>query len=82
MTESTYRVNGMTCEHCVNAVREEVGGLEAVTDVSVQLVAHGTSTLVVQSERELTRAEVGAAVEEAGYSLAEGDELADDVPPS
>ncbi len=29
MTTSTYQVSGMTCEHCVRSVTEEISGLEA-----------------------------------------------------
>ena len=38
MTTTTYAVTGLTCEHCVNAVTEEVSGVEGVTDVAVALV--------------------------------------------
>ena len=69
-TSATYRVTGMTCEHCVAAVTEELGELDGVTGVSVDLVAGGTSTLTVTSEVELARDDVAAAVDEAGYALA------------
>ncbi len=32
-TDQSYTVIGMTCEHCVQAVTEEVGAIPAVTDV-------------------------------------------------
>ena len=49
MTTETYRVTGMTCEHCVAAVTEELTALEGVSAVSVDLVAGGTSTVTVES---------------------------------
>ena len=69
-TTSTYRVTGMTCEHCVGAVTEEITELDGVTDVTVDLVADGTSTVTVQSASALDDAAVAAAVDEAGYALA------------
>ena len=32
-----YTVTGMTCQHCVNAVTREVGGIDGVTGVDVDL---------------------------------------------
>ena len=34
----THEVVGMTCDHCVRAVRAEVSAIEGVTDVDVDLV--------------------------------------------
>ena len=64
-----YRVTGMTCDHCVAAVTEEVGALDGVTGVEVDLVAGGTSTVTVTSTAPLPTEAVAAAVDEAGYSL-------------
>jgi copper chaperone len=66
----TYRVTGMTCQHCVSAVTEEITALEGVTDVSVDLVAGGTSVVTVQSASPLDPSAVAEAVDEAGYALA------------
>jgi copper ion binding protein len=62
----TYRVQGMTCGHCVQAVSTEVGALPGVTTVDVDLA---TGAITVTSERRLDTDEVRAAVEEAGYEL-------------
>lgn len=64
---STYTVTGMSCEHCVRAVTEEVSAITGVRDVEVDLASGRVS---VTSERELTRSEVAEAVDEAGYQLA------------
>ena len=40
-TTTTYLVTGMTCGHCVAAVTEEIGRLDGVSDVDVDLVAGG-----------------------------------------
>jgi copper chaperone len=70
-TTSTFAVSGMTCGHCVGAVTEELRTLPGVTDVAVDLVAGGTSTVQVTSDAELDRARVAEAVDEAGYELVE-----------
>ena len=71
MTTTTYKVTGMTCEHCTHAVTSEVSALDGVVGVQVQLVPNGVSTVTVTSARELTDAEVSAALDEAGgYQLA------------
>ncbi|WP_432491856.1 heavy-metal-associated domain-containing protein [Kineococcus auxinigenes] len=72
MNQQSYEVTGMTCQHCVNSVRDEVGAIDGVTSVDVALVAGGTSTLTVTSSTPLDEAAVAAAVDEAGYELAAG----------
>jgi copper chaperone CopZ len=70
MTTTTYAVTGMTCEHCVRAVTSELTGLDAVADVTVDLVPGGESRLTVTSTEPLPEVEVVAALDEAGgYAL-------------
>ena len=64
---STYRVEGMTCGHCIGAVTQELTALPGVCDVTVDLP---TGQVTVTSDRELAREEISAAVDEAGYQLA------------
>jgi copper chaperone CopZ len=70
VTTQTYRVTGMTCGHCVAAVTEEIEELDGVTDVSIDLVAGGTTPVTVTSDRPLDDDVVSAAIDEAGYTLA------------
>lgn len=71
MTTSTYSVTGMTCGHCVSAVTSELKAVSGVSDVRVELVAGGTSTVTVSSTAPLTDGQVAAALDEAGaYRLA------------
>ena len=42
-TTTAYTVTGMTCEHCVRAVRTEVGQVPEVRDVQGDLVTGQTS---------------------------------------
>jgi copper ion binding protein len=67
VSTSTYTVTGMTCPHCVASVSEEVGAIEGVTDVAVDLP---TGAVTVTSSQAIDDAQVRAAVEEAGYTLA------------
>jgi copper chaperone CopZ len=71
MTTATYAVTGMTCGHCASAVTTELTTLEGVTDVAVDLVAGGTSSVTVTSTQPLEENQVAAALDEAGdYHLA------------
>ncbi|MEU4422759.1 cation transporter [Actinoplanes sp. NPDC024001] len=65
---SNYTVKGMTCSHCVQSVTEELSALSGVTDVQVDLASGGVT---VTSEAPLTDDAVRAAVDEAGYELAD-----------
>ena len=71
MTSATYRVTGMTCEHCVRAVSAELRALNGVSDVTIGLVPGGTSAVTVTSDSPLARRAVADALDEAGdYQLA------------
>ena len=68
-TTTQYQVDGMTCGSCVRHVSEEITALPGVEDVSVELVAGGTSTVTITSAAPLDRQAVAAVVTEAGYAL-------------
>lgn len=65
-TTTTITVDGMTCGHCVNAVQTEVGKLDGVTAVSVDL-ASGQVTIVANQAPDAEA--LREAVEEAGYEV-------------
>jgi copper chaperone len=67
MTTATYTVKGMTCDHCVRAVTEEIGKLAGVTGVDVDLAS---GRVTVAGGGTVDDAAVRAAVEEAGYEVA------------
>jgi copper chaperone CopZ len=70
MSTQTFPVTGLTCGHCVGAITSELKELPGVTDVQIELVTEGTSTLSVTADKTLTVAEVVAALDEAGeYQL-------------
>ncbi|WP_019932884.1 heavy-metal-associated domain-containing protein [Nocardia sp. BMG111209] len=68
MATSTYTVTGMTCGHCVASVRREIAGIPGVTGVDVDLE---TGRVQVESAAPIDSAAVLAAVDEAGYRLAD-----------
>jgi copper chaperone len=71
VSTQTYSVTGMTCGHCVQAVISELKELDGVSDVDVDLVAGGTSTVTVTGTGRLEETRVAAALDEAGdYQLA------------
>jgi copper chaperone CopZ len=65
---NTYAVTGMTCEHCVRAVTGGLTALPGVADVRVDL---GTGAVTVTSDAPLPDHAVRAALDEAGYELAD-----------
>ena len=71
MNTQTFPVTGMTCGHCVSAVSSELQTIPGVTDVTVDLIAGGTSTVNVTSDAPVSEIDVAAALDEAGdYHLA------------
>ncbi len=66
MTVSTYFVSGMTCGHCVNAVRTEVGKLPGVANVEIDLEK---GAVTITSDDPVPADDLRVAVEEAGYQL-------------
>jgi copper chaperone CopZ len=66
MSTQTFPVAGLTCGHCVGAVTSELSVLAGVTDVQIDLVPDGTSTLRVTADQPLTDDEVALALDEAG----------------
>ena len=64
---SNYTVTGMTCEHCVRAVTEEVGEIDGVRNVSVEL----EGSMSFESDAPVELEKVQEAVAEAGdYTVA------------
>lgn len=62
-----YVVTGMVCQHCISAVTQEIGAIEGVTNVEVDLA---TGRVSVTSDRALDDAALRAAIDEAGYEVA------------
>jgi copper chaperone len=67
MPPIVIKVSGMSCEHCVNAVRTEISGLPGVTDVDVDL---SSGDVRIVAEPVPDDAALRAAVDAAGYEMA------------
>ena len=66
-TNRDYVVTGMVCQHCVSAVSQQIGAIQGVTNVEVDLT---TGRVSVPSNRALDDAMVRSAIDEAGYEIA------------
>ncbi len=66
MDQRTYTVTGMTCDHCVRSVEEEICTIGGVRGVSAELA----SGRVTVSGDGFSDAAVRGAVAEAGYRVA------------
>ncbi len=63
-TMTTYKIKGMSCNHCVSNVETNLGKLDQVAEVTVNL-ERGTA----QVEGSITEAEVKATIEQIGYQF-------------
>ena len=63
----TFEIEGMTCDHCVKAVRQ---ALEDVSGAVVETVEQGRA--VVDAGPEATRDQLADAIAQAGYTVTGG----------
>ena len=63
---TTFSVTGMACAHCRRAVTEQIAAVDGVNTVAVDL---DSGTVTVTTTRPVDRADIAAAVDEAGYAL-------------
>lgn len=68
METTTVAVSGMSCQHCVDAVTAEVGRLDGVEQVDVDL---SSGEVRITSTAALDASAVRDAIDEAGYDLAQ-----------
>lgn len=66
MVKTSIKVAGMTCQHCVNSVTEEVSGLSGVVSVNIDLAS---GSVEIESASELVASDLEAAIQEAGYEV-------------
>jgi copper chaperone len=66
VSEAVYSVPEMHCAHCERAVSEEVGAVDGVASVDVDL----TTKLVTVRGAALDDARIRAAIKAAGYEVA------------
>ncbi len=69
MSSKTVNVDGMTCDHCVRAVTEEISKIPGVTGVNIDLRANAISPVTIASDQGVSDSDIAEAVEEAGYAV-------------
>jgi copper chaperone len=63
-------VAGLTCEHCVMSVTEEISEIAGVGSVDVALNDRSDgSTVTIRSDRDIAQDEIAAAVTVAGFAV-------------
>lgn len=69
MTKTLFRVEGMSCEHCVRAVKNTVEDLEGAVSAKVELSAKTAE--VEYDENILDKKNIIEAIKEEGYDAFE-----------
>ncbi len=65
MKTQELKIEGMSCHHCIMAVKKELSKLENVKIEDVQI----GSVKVQYDENKVSEKELEAAIDEAGYKL-------------
>jgi copper chaperone CopZ len=66
MAEVNFKIEGMSCEHCVMRVKKTIGLLPGVSEAEVDI---GTAR-IRYDELKIREKALREAVEKAGYTLA------------
>ncbi|AUI52900.1 MULTISPECIES: heavy-metal-associated domain-containing protein [Arthrobacter] len=67
--ETRVGISGMTCNHCIASVTEELMELDGVEIVTIDLNKDGISTASITSGMALDPDKISDAVTEAGYQV-------------
>jgi copper chaperone len=65
MVEKEIKIQGMSCHHCVMAVKRELAKLQGLQVKDVKI----GSAVVAYDETVVTPSQLSVAVEEAGYRI-------------
>jgi len=65
MAETAVKIEGMSCQHCVMAVKKALGGVPGVIQSDVQV----GSAVVNYDESKAKEADIQTAIEKAGYKV-------------
>lgn len=66
MSEKVFNIEGMSCNHCVMAVKDAVEGVEGVSSCDVDL---GQGTARVVYAEETAENSIVEAIEEEGFKV-------------
>jgi copper chaperone len=65
MAETTIKIGGMSCQHCIMAVKKAVTAVAGVSDAEIAI----GSARITFDEKKTSRAALEAAVIKAGYKV-------------
>ena len=63
----TLNVEGMSCMHCVNAVKDSIGSLPGISKLEVDLT--GKKVAVEYDSEKVNIEKIKDKIEDAGYSV-------------
>lgn len=66
MAETRIAIEGMSCQHCVMAVKKALGGVPGIIESDVQI---GTA-FVKYDENNVKKEDIETRIEAAGYKVA------------
>ena len=65
MAETKMAIEGMSCQHCVMAVKKALGGVPGILESDIQL----GSAVVKYDESKINNEDIEASIEKAGYTV-------------
>jgi len=68
MEKITLKVEGMSCQHCVNSIKKAISVLSGVSDISVNLT--GKTVMVEYDPAVITLDIIKNEIEEQGFEVA------------
>ena len=66
MAETTVKIEGMSCRHCVMRVKKALDSLDGITESNVTV----GSAVVKYDESKLKLEDIYSSIEKAGYKVA------------
>jgi copper chaperone CopZ len=66
MAETKIAIEGMSCQHCVMAVKKALGGVPGILENDVQI----GSAVVKYDESKVKKEEIETKIESAGFKVA------------
>jgi copper chaperone len=67
MTETTFKVPDVSCEHCITAIKGELTQIDGVDSVVVDIAS---KLVTVHHNGKVTDQQLVAGLDEAGYEIA------------
>ncbi|MDI9558687.1 MAG: heavy-metal-associated domain-containing protein [Syntrophorhabdus sp.] len=65
MAEANMTIEGMSCQHCVMAVKKALGGVPGILESNVQI----GSAVVKYDESKIRKEDIETKIEDAGYKV-------------